>query len=197
MHPPRGARRPGRRAGAPGESRAAILDAARELFANRGFQQTTTRAIAAAAGVDIALIHYFFGSKDKLFAAAIELPVAPAELEDALKRGAGSRGERLARFFLEGVFSTRSHAVAAMIRAAVSDPGCVPALRKLLHQTVIGAVASSLPGPRATLQAELVGAHLVGLFICRYLVKVEPLASLSTEEVVRFVAPAIDALTGG
>jgi len=74
------AKRAGRRAGAGGESRDAILRAARVLFAQRGFRGTTMRAIAKRAGVDIALVHYFFGSKPKLFAASIELPIDPHRL---------------------------------------------------------------------------------------------------------------------
>ena len=93
---------PGRPSGAvPGKSRTAILGAARTLFAKQGFLRTTTRAIAAKAGVDAALVHYFFQTKEKLFAAAVELPVAPeqlkAMLEETVGRG-GVEGEKGRRF---------------------------------------------------------------------------------------------------
>jgi AcrR family transcriptional regulator len=193
---------PGRPSGAvPGQSRAAILDAARELFGKQGFLRTTTRAIASKAGVDAALVHYFFKTKDKLFAAAVDLPIAPELLKEMLEetvregRGKGT-GERLVRFMLENVFTSRSHAVAALIRAAVADPGCVPALRSLIEKTVVTGAASAIRGSDARLRAELLGATMVGLFVVRHVVRVEPLASASPEEVARWLGPAVDAIIG-
>lgn len=191
---------PGRPSGAiPGQSRTAILDAARELFAKQGFARTTTRAIASRAGVDAALVHYFFETKDKLFAAAVDLPVAPERLEAILEETARdargrSRGERFVRFMLENVFTSRSHAVAALIRAAVADPGCVPALRSLIEKTVVAAAASAIRGSDARLRAELLGATMVGLFVVRHVVRVEPIASATPEEVSRWLGPAVDAI---
>src|SRR5918912_3213202 len=93
--PPRG-----RRPGAP-DTRATILDAARALFAERGFAGTTIRGVASAAGVDAALVHHYFGTKDDLFLAAMELPVDPRRvLAPALTGDVGAAGERLLRAFL-------------------------------------------------------------------------------------------------
>jgi AcrR family transcriptional regulator len=183
----------------PGQSRGAILDAARELFARQGFLRTTTRAIAARAGVDAALVHYFFETKAKLFAEAVELPVKPEELKALLQDaqmadGAPGTGERLLRFMLGHVFTSRSHAIAALIRAAVADPGCVPALRSLIEKTVVGGAASAIRGPDARLRAELLGAMIVGLFVVRSVVRVEPLASTPPEEVAKHLGPAVDAI---
>ena len=71
--------RRGRRPGAP-DTRAAVLEAARSAFADKGFAGTTIRSVAAAAGVDAALVHHYFGTKDDLFLAAMELPVDPREV---------------------------------------------------------------------------------------------------------------------
>jgi AcrR family transcriptional regulator len=186
----------------PGKSRAQILAAARELFGKQGFLRTTTRAIAAKAGVDAALVHYFFKTKEKLFAAAVDLPIAPEQLkailaETVLEDGRGKgTGARLVRFMLENVFTSRSHAVAALIRAAVADPGCVPALRSLIEKTVVTGAASAIRGSDARLRAELLGAIMVGLFVVRHVVRVEPLASASPEEVARWLGPAVDAVLG-
>jgi AcrR family transcriptional regulator len=185
----------------PGQSRARILDVARELFGKQGFLQTTTRSIASKAGVDASLVHYFFETKEKLFEAAVELPIAPEQLKALLEetvhegRGKGT-GERLVRFVLEHVFTSRSYAVAAMIRAAVADPGCVPALRSLIEKTVVTGAASAIRGPDARLRAELLGAMMVGLFVVRHVVRVEPLASASPEEVAKWIGPAIDTVLG-
>ena len=193
---------PGRPSGAmPGKSRARILEAARQLFGKQGFLQTTTRAIAKKAGVDAALVHYFFETKEKLFEEAVELPVAPEQLkallEETVQDGTGrGTGERLVRFALENVFTSKSHAVAALIRAAVADPGCVPALRGLIEKTVVTGVASAIRGADARLRAELFGAMMVGLFVVRHVVRVEPIASASPEEVAKWLGPAIDAVVG-
>lgn len=194
---------PGRPSGAkPGRSRADILAAARELFGKVGFLQTTTRAIASKAGVDAALVHYFFQTKEKLFSAAVELPITPEELKAAIDEvavGEGrakGRGERLVRFMLEKVFTSRSHAVAAIIRAAVADPGSVPPLRSLIEKTVVTGAASTVHGPDARLRAELLGAMMVGLFVVRHIVRIEPLASASPETVAKWLGPAVDRVLG-
>jgi AcrR family transcriptional regulator len=197
--PPKG---PGRPLGAvPGQSRAAILRAARELFGKQGFLRTTTRAIASKAGVDPALVHYFFKTKDKLFAEAVEMPIAPAQFEELLaetvRQGKGKgTGARLVRFMLENVFTSKSHAVAALIRAAVADPASVPALRSLIEKTVVTGAASAIRGSDARLRAELLGATMVGLFVVRHVVRVEPLASASPEDVAGWLGPAVDAILG-
>jgi AcrR family transcriptional regulator len=164
--------------------------------------RTTTRAIAAKAGVDAALVHYFFKTKDKLFSAAVELPITPEQLTDLLEEASlggdqhGGSGERLVRFMLENVFTSRSHAVAALIRAAVGDPGCVPALRSLIEKTVVAAGASAVRGSDARLRAELLGAVMVGLFVVRHVVRVEPLASAPPEKVAAWLGPAVDVIVG-
>src|SRR2546421_12192837 len=88
-------KRLGRPAGSP-PNREAILAAARDQFAARGYESATIRGIAAAAGVDPALVHHYFGSKDRLFAAAVELPLAPSAVVPEPLGGDGGRpGERL------------------------------------------------------------------------------------------------------
>lgn len=194
---------PGRPPGAvPGQTRGEILKAARELFGKQGFLRTTVRAVAAKAGVDAALVHYFFQTKEKLFSAAVELPVAPEQLWELLEEGAigdapgDGTGERFIRFMLESVFTSKSHAVAALIRAAVADPGCVPALRSLIERTVVTGAASAIGGADARLRAELLGSIVVGLFIVRHVVRVEPLASASPEAVATWLGPAVDKVLG-
>src|SRR3954469_11292384 len=91
----------GRRPGAP-DTRADILAAARALFADRGFGRTTIRAVASDAGVDPALVHHYFGTKDDLFVASLQLPVDPRErLAPALAGGPDGAAERILRVFLE------------------------------------------------------------------------------------------------
>jgi len=187
-------KRPGRRAGAGGASREAILRAARVLFARLGFRGTTMRAVAKRARVDMALVHYFFGSKPKLFTASIELPIDPEQVAALLATRPTAPGEVMARYYLEHLFVERSDTITAMLRAGLGDPGCVPALRALIERTIVSAAAQGLGGKDARLRAELTGALMVGLFVNRCIVGVEPLATASVDEVVALLAPALDAL---
>jgi AcrR family transcriptional regulator len=184
----------GRRAGAAGDSQEAILKAARALFAKRGFRSTTLRAVASRARVDLALVSYFFGSKEELFAKVIELPVIAGQLEEVLRDRRAGLGERVARFYLEHVFRERREVISAMLRTALGDPEDVPTLRNLIRDTLLRGASRALGGTSAKLRAELVGAQLTGLFISRHLVRVEPLASASVDEVAALLGPALDSL---
>jgi AcrR family transcriptional regulator len=166
------------------------------MFARLGFRGTTMRAIAKRAGVDVALVHYFFESKPKLFAAIVELPILPESLTGLLSPGTGPPGERMARYYLEHLFPERREAITAMLRAGIGDPGCVPALRALIERTLVAAASAELGAKDARLRAEIVGAQMIGLFISRCIVGVEPLASASIDEIVALLGPALDMVLG-
>jgi AcrR family transcriptional regulator len=191
--------RPGRRRGASG-TREAILLAARARFAEVGYDRATIRAIAVHAGVDPALVMHFFGSKQQLFLAAIELTINPAEAIPAmLEDGLDGLGERLARFYL-GMWesSETRHGVAGILRSAFSHEDAAALLRGFLGTEVFGRLAERLPGDDVPLRVELAGSHLIGLAVARYVVKVEPLASADAETVIAAVGPTIQHyLTGG
>jgi AcrR family transcriptional regulator len=185
-------RRSGRRPG-PAETRDAILTAARAEFGSRGFDGATIRAIAAGAGVDPALVMYFFGSKQQLFLESIELTLRPAEvLPRVLEGGLEGIGERLTRFYL-GLWENPQtrEAVAAIVRSAFSHEGAAEVIRGFLGSEVFGRVAEHLPGADPELRVELAGSHLVGLAIARHILRVEPLASADAEAVISRVAPTV------
>jgi AcrR family transcriptional regulator len=154
------------------------------------------RAVGKRAGVDMALVHYFFGTKAKLFSASVELPIEPQRLAKLLKSSAAGSGEAMVRYYLEHLFVERREPITAMLRAGVGDPGCLPALRAMIERTLVTAAAGAMRGEDARLRAELVGAQMLGLFVSRCVVGVEPLASASVDDVVRRLAPAIDSLLG-
>lgn len=187
-------KRLGRRTGESGASRDAILKAARALFALRGFRGTTMRAVAKRAGVDVALVHYFFGTKAKLFAASVELSIEPDRVAALLSAPVRSRGETMARYYLDHLFVERREPITAMLRAGIGDPDGLPALRALIERTLVAAAAGTLRSEDARLRAELVGAQMLGLFISRCVVRVEPLASAAVDDVVALLAPALDRL---
>jgi AcrR family transcriptional regulator len=202
--PRRPPRRPGRRPGSDGRTRDRILDAAREAFGERGFDGATIRDVAARAGVDPALVHHYFGSKQRLFVAATRIPVDFAIAMPALVDGPPDRlGERFVRFMLD--IWERSEIrplMLGLIRSASTDPVARRMLRDLLETGPLLALATALDRPDARLRATLVGSQFIGLIMARYVVGVEPLASADREVVVRAMGPAIqhylaDALSTG
>ena len=188
----RAQKRPGRR---PGESgtRAAILAAARTQFAESGYDAASVRAIARAADVDPALVLHYFGSKAALFAAALEVPFAAEEVVERVVHGPRDQlGRRLALFFLS-IWDDpdRREPLMAMLRAATTSPDAADLLRERVGERVLRPVGEHLGGPDAPLRMSLCAAHLVGLGITRYIVHIEPIASLDADEVADLVAPAL------
>lgn len=184
--------RTGRRPGAP-DTQARILDAARACFGEAGFDGATIRAIAARAGVDPALVHHYFGSKQQLFVAAMELPVDLDTAVPALLAGPRDElGERVVAYVL-GLWSAPAirPLMLGVIRSASSDPVAAGMLRRLLDEGPFAAIAHAIEPPDADVRATLVGTQLVGLAMARYVVGTEPLASLPDEAIVRAVGPTI------
>ncbi|MFD7033344.1 TetR family transcriptional regulator [Streptomyces sp. NPDC059917] len=167
--------------------------AARSEFADRGYDKTSVRGIAKAAGVDPALIHHYFGTKDDLFAAAIEMSMEPALVVPAIVgEGPDGIGERLARYFLGIWENPVSRApLLAVIRSALTHEAAAKVLRTLILRRVLERVAADLNVPDPTFRAELAASHMVGIALLRYVVQVEPLASADPEDIVALVAPTL------
>jgi AcrR family transcriptional regulator len=190
--------RTGRRPGASG-TREAILDAARRAFAEYGYERTTIRGVAAAAGVDPALVHHYFGSKHGLFVAAVQLPVNPVEALSTLL--AGDRepsGEGMARMFLSLWDQTADRSpLMALVRSAISDDRAAAMLREFLRTEIFGRLARQLHEPDAELRLALVASQIFGLIMARYIVELEPLASAPAPAVAAAVGPTLQRyLTG-
>jgi AcrR family transcriptional regulator len=190
-----GARRRGRppRAESVG-TRDRILSAAREEFSERGYEKTSVRGIAKAAGVDSALVHHYFGTKEQVFEAAISLAFAPAlEAPKAVEEGPlDGVGERLTRFVF-GVWenpATRAPLL-AIVRSAVNNETAAAVFRRIIATQVLRRIAVRLDLPDAELRAELAAAQLVGTAMLRYVIKVEPLASADPEQIIARLAPVV------
>jgi AcrR family transcriptional regulator len=190
--------RTGRRPGVSG-TREAILDAARRAFAEQGYQQATIRGVAELAGVDPALVHHYFGTKQDLFVAAIEFPLNPiGQLMAVLAEEPDQVGRRIVEVFL----SVWDHAadrspLLALIRSAVGDERAAAMLREFITEEILGQLARRLGSPDAELRATLVGSQLIGLAMARYIVRIEPLASTPAPEIVAAVGPTLQRyLTG-
>ncbi|HMG29713.1 MAG TPA: TetR family transcriptional regulator [Jiangellaceae bacterium] len=184
--------RAGRRPGAP-DTRGEILAAARAEFAESAYDRTSIRAIAGRAGVDPALIHHYFGNKEQLFLEAMEIPFAPAEIAGEILSGSmDGVGERAVRtFFAVWGDPVRRAPVLAMLRSAMSNEAAAALLRQFAQRTILTRVVAGLDLPDRELRVELVVSHLIGLALVRYVVKLEPLASLPDEDVIALVGPVI------
>ncbi|WP_433529140.1 TetR family transcriptional regulator [Micromonospora sp. CA-263727] len=193
------ARRTGRRPGNPA-TRDAILEAARAAFAQRGFDATTIRAIAAEAGVDPALVHHYFGNKDQLFLAAMQAPADPRELLPKVLAGdRDGLGERLVRMFIALWDSPAGTAGVALLRSAVSNEWTARMLREFLTTQVLRRVLDHLDVDPAEvpLRGSLVASQLIGLALMRHVVRLEPVASAAPETLVALIGPTIQRyLTG-
>ncbi|HYT10766.1 MAG TPA: TetR family transcriptional regulator [Mycobacteriales bacterium] len=176
-----------------------MLDAARRVFADRGYQHASLRRIAAEAGVDAGMVRHFFGDKAGLFRAAMDLPFDPdAVLPVLLGPGLDGVGERVVRFFVSVWDSPQTRGpFLTLIRSVTGHEESARMFRDFITEQVLVKVAAAVDRPNARLRATLVGSQLVGLGVVRYVVGVEPLASASTEEVVAAVAPTVQRyLTG-
>ncbi|MGN6245932.1 MAG: TetR/AcrR family transcriptional regulator [Motilibacteraceae bacterium] len=192
------ARPRGRRSGS-SDTRSEILAAAREEFASRGYDGASVRGIARAAGVDPALVHHYFGGKEQVFVAAMQLPLDPSQVLPRIVDGDPARlGERLARVFLAAWSDPAGRApFVAMVGAAMTNEQAATMLREFVTRALLGRVVEASGAPRAELRHSLAGAQLVGTALLRYVVRVEPLASASEEDVVAALGPVLQRYLAG
>jgi AcrR family transcriptional regulator len=192
-------RRSGRRPGNP-DTRESILHAAREAFAEKGFDKASIRSIATAAGVDPALVHHYFGTKDKLFLATVNAPLDPADLiPQVLEGGPDEAGERFVRMFLTFWDSPAGAAGVALMRSAMSSDWTARLMREFVVTQVLRRIVTglALDPAEAPLRTSLVASQMAGVAMVRYILKLEPLASAPPDTVVAAVAPTIQRyLTG-
>jgi AcrR family transcriptional regulator len=189
--PDAGKRRGRRPAGE--DRRGDILAAARDEFGARGFDATTIRGVARAAGVDPRLVHHYFDGKDALFVAAFELPARPQQLlETVLGPDADDIGPRLVRLFLTVWDSAegRQRIVALLSAASASEAGA-RMLREFLAREVFARIVARLGSEDPELRAALAASQMMGLAVARYVVRLEPLASADPDLVVGLLGPAI------
>lgn len=184
--------RTGRRPGVTG-TRERILEAARDLFGERGLDATTIRAIGSRADVDPALVHHYFGTKERLFIAAMQFPFDTATAAaTVLAAGVDGIGERMVRLVLSTLASPEIQPrIIGLLRSALSDPTAAAMARELIVRQGLMDVARAISPSQPELRAQLVGSHMMGLVIARYILRVEPLASADLDAVAAAVGPTI------
>jgi AcrR family transcriptional regulator len=192
---PAASRADGRSAAVPGiggprseGARRAILGAARAAFAAQGYEQTTIRAVAARAGVDASMVMRYFGSKAGLFTAAATLDV---QIPDLRPVPPGRRGEVLAAQFISRWEDTATdEQLIGVLRTAVTSDAVAGRFQAAISMLITEPIAA-LGGDDAAERGGYIAAQLLGLALCRYILRLEPLASLPADEVVAAVAPSI------
>ena len=185
-----GTRGRGRRPGGP-DTRGQILASARRSFADKGFTGTTIRAVAAEAKVDPALVHHYFGSKDDLFLAALEIPVDPRALVPRVfEPGMAGAGERLLRLLLSVWDDPAARLpLIALVRSSLTEETPETLLQQGILRMVLQPLRAALPEEEADRRVQLVASQMIGLVMTRYVLALEPLASQPAEDIVAWVAP--------
>jgi AcrR family transcriptional regulator len=191
---PRTGRRPGT-----SSSRQDILDAARKLFAERGYQGATMRAIAAEAGVDAALVVHFFGNKANLLSEAVEWPFDPeVEMPKLLVDGKRNVGRHLVRLVVRNWDEEgRRNPILTLLRAATTEPKAAEMLVEFVQNRLFAPLMERLGSDQPELRITLAASQLVGLGLARHVLQAEPLASAKPADVISWYGPTLQRyLTG-
>jgi len=186
------ARRRGRRPGGT-DTREALVNAARQVFIEQGYNGATVRAIAARAGVDAAMVNHWFGGKEGLFGEAVlKLPFNPKDIvERLLAADRDDIGETIVRTFL-GVWDTTGGGVfTALMRSVTSHEEATVMLKDFFFKHVFMKVISKLAPDNHQFRATLVATQVVGMGMVRYVAKFEPLASTDIDTMAAAVAPTL------
>ena len=183
-----------------GDRRGVILARAREEFADKGYAAASVRGIARSADVDPALVHHYFGTKEQLFLATMQVPIDPKQIVAVVTGGGRENiGENLVRTFLSVWDSPVGTAGAALLRSAMSSEWSARLLREFLVTQMLRRVAKQLDldPVEAPIRVALVASQIAGLAMMRYIIKLEPIASAKPEDLVAMVAPTIQRYVTG
>ena len=191
-------RRPGRPAGN-SDTRERILASARDLFARNGIGNTSIRAVATAAGVDSALVHHYFGTKEKLFAAAVRIPIDPMDIIGPLREvPVDELGQKIPSLLLPLWDSELGTGFIAALRSLIAGSE-VNLFRSFIQDVIaveVGARVDDPPGS-GIIRIQFVASQLVGVVMARYILELEPFASLPPEQIAQTIAPNLQRyLTG-
>jgi AcrR family transcriptional regulator len=170
-----------------------VLDAARAAYARRGYLNTTIKGVAAAAGVAPDVVRRYYDNREALFVAAMRLPFDPAmSIAQLMAPGIDGLGERMVRVTLRLLDDPETRdQLAEMVRDGAGASRATASLREFLEAEVVDRAAVLLGVPDARMRVTLATSYLLGIASMRYVLKLEPIASATEDEVVRLVAPAV------
>lgn len=175
------------------------MTSARELFARNGIHKTSIRAVAAAAGVDSALVHHYYGTKEKLFAAAVHIPIDPMDIIGPLREvPVEELGYTLPSRLLPLWDSEIGAGLVAELRSVLAGSE-VSLFRSFIQEVIAVEVGTRVDNPpgSGTIRIQFVASQLVGVVMARYILELEPFTSLPAERIARTIAPNLQRyLTG-
>jgi AcrR family transcriptional regulator len=184
-----------RKPGKSDRTRAAILAAAQELFAEQGYERTTVRDVAARAGIDPALVIRYFDGKEGLFARAAVFDLA---LPDPAGIDRAELGPVLVRHFLEIWEGPGSGGgMTILLRSAASNPVAAEKLQEVFASQVLPALARATGAADASARVGLVASQLLGIALSRYVLKLPPVVALPPERIIREVGETVQRYLDG
>jgi len=170
-------------------TRAAILQAAQELFANQGYERTTVRDVAARAAIDPAMVMRYFGSKEGLFARATAFDLSLPDLTQVARARIGTV---LVAHFLEIWEGSHSNgSLVSLLRAAASNEDAGNAIRTIFGGQVVPMLARLVPPAELPMRAGLVATQIMGLAVTRYILKVPPVVAMDRAQLVKLLGPTM------
>lgn len=184
------AKRPGRPAGTT-DARERILIAARDLFAANGFDKTSIRSIATAAGVDSALVHHYFGTKQQLFTTAVQIPIDPMTVLGPLRDAPLDQlGHTLPSLLIPLWDSELGAAFIATLRSMLAGSD-VSLLRSFIQEIITAEVGPRVDNPPGSgrIRVQFVASQLVGVAMARYILELEPFRSLPAQQIADTIGP--------
>jgi AcrR family transcriptional regulator len=195
--PVKNGRRRGRRPGG-ADTRAQLLDAARAEFADRGFDGATVRAIAERAGVDAAMVNHWFGGKEQLFLASLQIPIDPEVLfQEVLPGDPHTVAWRIVPRFLQLWDGSGGGQLVTLVRSVSAHEGAARMMREFISRVILKRIVGEVAPDRYELRASLAATQLIGLGMIRYVLRLEPLASAEHAVVTAAIAPNLQRyLTG-
>jgi AcrR family transcriptional regulator len=172
-------------------TKAVILAAAREQFAKAGFERATIRAIAAEANIDPSMVMRYFGNKNQLFAAAAEFDLQLPDLSDVER---DQLGARLVAHFLERW--ERDEALVVLLRSSMTNDEAAQRMRKIFSSQLrpVVTIVNAEDAPR---RAGLIATQVLGLALCRYVLRLPPIAAMSRQDVVAWLGPTVQRYLDG
>jgi len=170
-----------------------VLDAARAAYARRGYLNTTLKGVAAAAGVAPDVVRRYYDNREQLFVAAMRLPFDPAmSIAQLMAPGVDGLGERLVRVTLRMLDDPETRdQLAEMVRDGAGASKATASIREFLEAEVVDRAAQLLGVPDARMRVTLATSYLLGIATTRYVLRLEPIASATEDEIVALVAPAV------
>ena len=173
------------------QTKATILAAARVRFGAAGFQAATIRAIAADAGVDPAMVMRYYGNKDKLFAAAAEFDL---RFPDYATTDPTQLGRSLVRHFLERWEG--DEALVILLRSSATNGEAAQRMQQIFGTQLQPLVARLVPAGQSGVRAGLIATQILGMALCRFVLRLPPVVEMTRDEIVDWLGPTIQRYFG-